>query len=412
MQKSKLIEIAVAILCAICLWMYVVTVITPEDDILITDIPVVFQGENELRSEHELIISKKSSSTVQVKFHGTRADLKKLDRSKNGISAVLDVSQFTGERDYSAGYDIVLPSALQDNAVQVVDRSPKTIQFTVEKLQNKQIPVKGVFDGTLAEGYVQGELVFDQDTVKVTGPADLVERVNYAQVIVGGDNVSQSFTRAVSITLISTDGETLRSNDLTISTQEIEVTIPVLMEKTLPVTVTPIYAAGATETNTQISIFPSELTVRGPQEALQDLSEISLGDFDLAMVTDDAPVPVEILLPESVEAVSDEELAEVTVAFTGLERLDLTVTKMRPVNLAEDLSAKIMDKSVMVVLRGPSEQLIDLDDSALTILVDLGEYTEAGSFTVPVTVETGSEFVGAIGQYTVTVELTKHATGE
>lgn len=412
MQKSKLIEIAVAILGAICLWMYVVTVITPDDHITIADIPIVFQGENELRSEYELIISNRSASTVSVKFHGARADLKLLDRSKAGISAVLDVSQFTSERDYSAGYDIVLPSALQDNAVQVVDRSPRTIQFTVEKLQSKQVPVRGVFDGTLAEGFVQGELTFDQDTVKVTGPADLVEQVSYAQVVVSGDRVSQSFTRAVSITLFGSEGESVRSNDLIISAQEIEVTVPVLMEKTLPVTVNPVYAAGAVEGNTQISISPSEITVQGPEMEMQNLEEVSLGDFDLSMVIGDEPVMVDILLPEGVTVASGEKQVSVQVEFTGLEHLDVSVSKLMPVNLAEDMSARIMDKAIKVTLRGLSEQLIELDDSTLVAVVDLGEYRESGSFTVPVKIETENENIGAVGEYSVTVELTKHSTGD
>lgn len=405
MQKSKLFEIAAAILCAICLWMYVVTVVTPDDDMTITDIPVVFQGESELRSEYELIISNRSASTVTVKFHGSRADLKQLVSNKSSITAVLDVSQFTSERDYSAGYDIVLQPSLQDSSVQVVDRSPRTIQFAVEKLAVKQVAVKGVFDGTLADGYVQGELTFDQDTVKVTGPSDLVEQVNYAQVVVGGDNVSQTFTRNVGITLIDKEGEPLRSNDLTISTQEIEVTLPVLMEKQIPVTVTPIYGAGAAEENTEIKIFPETITVRGAERDLKDMTELPLGELDLSMIRDGETVTMDITVPEGVTLVSDETQAEVTTTFTGLEILEIPVTELLTENTAGELSSRIVTESLRVTLRGPSEALIDLVDENVCAVADLSQYSEHGSFTVPVRIETGVETVGAVGEYTVTVEL-------
>lgn len=405
MRKSKLWEIAAAIACAIFLWMYVVTVVTPDDDVTVTNIPVVFQGESKLSSEHELIISKKSAATVTVKFHGSRVDLKRLSDDKSGVTAVVDVSQFTSEREYSVGYDIVLPSALQDNVVQIVDRSPRTIQFTVEKLANKQVPVKGLFDGTLAPGFVEGDLLFDQDTVKVTGPKELVDQVNYAQVVVGGSNVSETFTRPVSITLFDNENKELHSNDLMVSAQEIQVTLQVLMEKTVPVTASYVYGPGAMEEFVSVDIRPETLTLRGPAEALEDLTEVSLGEIVLANMQDDVTMPVDIVLPEDVTADSEETQAQVTATFDGLEILKLPVTKILPENLAEGMTAKNMTSELMVTLRGPSEELEAFEESALKAVADLSGYNQTGSFTVPVRIETGSETIGAVGEYTVTVEM-------
>lgn len=405
MRKSKLWEIAAAIACAIFLWMYVVTVVTPDDDVTVTNIPVVFQGESKLSSEHQLIISQKSVSTVTVKFHGSRVDLKRLSDGKSGVTAVVDVSQFTGEREYSVGYDIVLPSALQDNVVQIVDRSPRTIQFTVEKLSSKQVPVKGLFDGTLASGFVEGELLFDQDTVKVTGPKELVDQVNYAQVVLGGSNVSETFTRPVSIALFDNENKELHSNDLILSVREIQVTLQVLMEKTLPVTATYVYGPGAMEKYVSVAIKPDTLTLRGPAEELEDMTEVSLGEIVLANLEDGVTVPVDIVLPEGVTTDPEEVQAQVTATFDGLEILNLPVTKILPENLAEGMTAKNTTNTLMVTLRGPSEELEAFEDSMLKAVVDLSGYTQTGSFTVPVRIETGIETIGAVGEYTVTVEM-------
>lgn len=405
MKKSKAFEIAAAIVCAVCLWLYVVTVVTPDDNISISDIPVVFQGENELRNEYGLIISNKSASAVTVKFHGSRSDLKRLNANKSSISAVLDVTQFNKEREYSASYDIVLPSALQDKAVDVVDRTPRTVQFTVERLATKQIPVKGVFDGTLAEGYVLGELVFDQDIVKVTGPSALVDKVNYAQVVVGGENLTQSLTKTVGITIIGKEGEPLRSNDLTTSAQEIEVKIPVLLEKVLPLQVTPVYAAGATAENTTISILPEEIKLQGPSNIMEELQAFDLGELDLSKVHDGEEVVLPLQLPEGVTCVSGETDATVKAVFTGIEMMDVTITQMQTINAEQGVTTSVLDPAVTVYLRGPSEELIELDESKLLAVVDLAGYSESGSFTVPVTIQTGSETVGAVGAYTVTVKI-------
>lgn len=405
MKKSKAIEIAAAILCAVCLWLYVVTVVTPNDDITISGIPVVFQGENELRNSHELIVSNKSVSVVEVKFHGSRADLKQLNANKNSITAVLDVAMFTSEREYSAGYEIVLPSALQDKELQVVDRSPRTVQFSVEKLAHRQVEVRGVFDGSLLPGFVQGDLVFDQDMVKVTGPSALVDQVSYAQVVVGGNDISQTFTADVSITLVGQNNETLHSNDLVTGTQVIRVTVPVFMEKELPLSVVPIYRGGSTAENTTVKIQPETLKVRGPESVLQPMTEISLGELDLALVSGGETVELPLVLPEGVTAAEEIASVSVTAEFVGIETLPVTVSNLLLENIPEGMTAELQETSLDVTLRGPSEDLMEVDDETLSATADLAEYSEAGSFTVPVQVHVPGETIGAVGEYTVTVVL-------
>ena len=45
MKRSKLITMAISLLAAICLWAYVVTVVNPDGDTIISGIPVTFSGQ-------------------------------------------------------------------------------------------------------------------------------------------------------------------------------------------------------------------------------------------------------------------------------------------------------------------------------------------------------------------------------
>lgn len=405
MQRSKFIEIVIAILCAVALWMIVVTEVSPEDDIVLNNIPVVFAGENELRSEYNLIVSKKDNSVVSVKFHGARADLKRLDKERNNLTAVVDVSTFTSEREYSGSFDVVGSSLIQGGAVRVVERKPSTVRFSVEKMASKMVRVKGNFNGTEKEGYEAGELYFNQDTIKVTGPKELVDKVSYAQVSVSDTNVSETIVRMEAVTLYSGDNEEIRSNDLVLSAPEIEVTLQVFMKKTVPVTATYLYGPGAMEGTVSVTIMPETLTVLGTEEALEELTEVSLGEIVLANLHDGVAVLMDYILPEGILAAEEQTQAEVTATFDGLEILELPVTKILPENLAEGMTAKNMTSSLAVTLRGPSEDLEAFDESALVAVADLSEYSQSGSFTVPVRIETGSETIGAVGEYTVTVEM-------
>jgi len=404
MKKRKVLEAAVSLLVAICLWMYVVTVVTPDDDIIIEDIPITFVGESNLRTENNLILTNRSARTVTVKFHGSRVLLKELKEERDSIRAVLDVSSFTSERDYSFGYEVVLPASLQGD-VQTVECSPKTVQFTVEQLASRQLPVKGVFDGTLAPNYEAGELTYEQTMVRVSGPVDVVERANYAQVILGGSQISRTTTRDVPVKIIDMDGQELVSEDLTQSVTQLQVTMPVYLRKELNITVDPLYGGAATAQNTRIEITPSTVSVLGEPDILRDMKEISLGSLDLSSILDETPILMTIPVPKGILLPAATTTASVTVTFDGLEILGVPVYNLDVLNLREDMEYRYPDDMLFVTLRGPSEALVELDVSQITVQVDLENYNDAGSFTIPATVITGDDSVAAVGQYTVTLEL-------
>lgn len=409
MQKSKLLDLVIAVLCALALWLYVVTVVTPEDDLTIGNIPVTFVGESELRSERELIISNRSVSDVAVRFHGSRAVLKRLDNERSGITASVDVSAYTVERDYSVSYTVNLPTSLQDNSITVTDRSPRTIQFTVEKLAKKPVPVKGVFDGQVAEGYQAGEITFDQDVVTIIGPSALVEQVDYAQIVVGGENVSQSIDDRVKFTLVDAAGTPIRSEDLSSDTEDIGVRVPILLERSVPLTVTVLPGGGAAEEDVAIRIQPDTVTARGERAAWLGVESLSLGEIDLAEIARSTTLTLPIQLPEglTVDGIGE---ASVSVTFRNLITKEIPLAQVRIEGVADGVEAKITDLPVTITLRGHAEDLSAVDPETLEGVIDLTEYPDSGSFTVPIALDTEALNVGMLGEPTVTVEITDRSS--
>ena len=112
MKKSKLITMAISLLAAICLWIYVVTVVNPEGTTTISNIPVTFSGAEVLREDQGLVLSGDYQDMVTVSFTGKNSDMKKLEQNKEEISAVVDVSKIRSTRDYTLSYDLLLPDAV------------------------------------------------------------------------------------------------------------------------------------------------------------------------------------------------------------------------------------------------------------------------------------------------------------
>ena len=92
-MKSKLFSLIVSVLAAMCLWVYVMTVVNPDVDLVIGNIPVTFSGAEVLQEDHGLVITGDYQEFVSVHFYGKNADLKTLDQHKDEIKAVVDVSK-------------------------------------------------------------------------------------------------------------------------------------------------------------------------------------------------------------------------------------------------------------------------------------------------------------------------------
>ncbi|MBR2977189.1 MAG: hypothetical protein IKC50_02805, partial [Oscillospiraceae bacterium] len=227
MKNRKLFDVAVSLLLAFLLWNFVSSDEDTKYDYTIDNVPIVCSNEQELQSEYGLMISERTATSVSVTYNVSRADIKHLRRYKDGIKAVVDTSTFTSERDYSPGYKIQLPPALQDRSLQIVKRTPSTVRFTVEKIASKTVPVKGVFDGTFASGFDGEDPVLSQDSVTITGPAPAVERVQHALAILYGDKISESFSESVALMPVDESGAEVKASSMTLSEKEVTVTLTV-----------------------------------------------------------------------------------------------------------------------------------------------------------------------------------------
>ena len=412
MKGGKLLQAIAALLCAVCLWIYVVTVVAPEDDMTISGIPITFVGESELRSNYELILSNPTPSTVSVKFHGSRSDLKQLVNNRSGITAAVDVTKCTTARDYAVSYEISLPSAIQDKAISISDRSPKTVRFTVKKLTTESVMVRGVFSGSPAEGYVVGEMTFDQDSVLVTGPEETVEQIDYAQVVLYGSNVKNSVSARTPFTLIGKDGSVLRSEELTIDTDTIGATVPVYLTKEVPLRLNVIPGSGATEKNAELTISPKTVTVYGSEAALRSLNEIVIGEIDLGSVLTDRILTFEVRVPAGVHMMTEHKNVAVSVKIVGITSETYRAEAFTAEGLAADLAAEIKARSISVVLRGQTEKLSSFSAQDLTLQLDLSEHTQPGTYELPVTVLGAPDGVAVMGKYSVSVVLMPYSEPE
>lgn len=409
-MKSKLLSFAIALLASFCLWIYVVSVVNKETTDTIMDIPITFSGQEALQEDLNLVITRGSDATVDLKVTCSRETRNKL--SAETVTLTIDVSRIKKAGDYNMTYNIGYPNGVLNSEV-TAKGTPSSISFTVEQFITKTVPVKGVLNGKVADGFLAGTMDYNYDEIQIEGPEDLVNQVSYAQVIVEQDNLSESVTVSCPFTLIDENGEAVESENITATVNgepvtSIEVTQPVWKQKEIPLVLEFVDGGGAVADDVSWSVFPSTITVAGDPEILDQTNKLVLKKYELSKVEDTLVETLPVVLPDSLMNVDGIETAEIELSFVGLDTKTIRITNFEVINAPEGYLADVKTQQLQVTIRGPVDEISGITADDIHAIADLTEsqLTE-GSRTVPVTFQIdGVEQTAALGDgYEIVVAL-------
>ena len=378
-MKSKLFSLIVSVLAAMCLWVYVMTVVNPDVDLTIG-------------KDHGLVITGDYQEFVSVHFYGKNADLKTLDQHKDELKAVIDVSKVRSTKDYTMSYDITLPSAVSASSITKMDKSPANITFTVERQIRKSVEVRGDFSSVkIAEGYMLDSTSFDFDSITI-------ER----------SNVDKTITESVPVVLLDKDGAQVDPTQLTLSADAIEVTMKIVKYKVVPIEVQFTEGGGAKLSDLDWDYEPKAVTLSGDSTVLDGLNSIQLEPIDLSTLpSNDETVERAILIPNEAKNVSGEETVSVRITIKGKQIKTLRTTNIVFVGVDEEkFKATSLSQQVQVTIRADAADASRISANSIRIVADMSGYTQEGTYQVPVTVYVdGFDSAGAIGQYSIAATL-------
>lgn len=405
-KGSKVLYIVLSILLACALWLYVRTADNPDTKVTISGIPVTFLSEDVLNA-NDLMVTEKVNESVNLRVQGKLSVVSALRRDNITIS--VDLSRVTGPGEYNLAYDITWPSNVSASSVSVLDRTPFYVSVKVGRQVTHQKEIKGVFTGTLAEGYEAGEFSFQPGVIEVSGLEADVAKVAYALVELNRENLDETVQEEMTYTLIGQDGEPVDAGLVISSPETVLVNYPVTMWKEVPLTVDFIAGGGATAESVKdhFTITPSSVILSGSEDALAAYNTINLGAIDLSKVIGTGEVTFTIPISPDVVNVSGVQEARVVVTVTGLETRTFTTENFEIINVPEGVTAQVVNEALSVQVRGTPEALDMVLPQYLRVVVDLKDRTlPAGRNLVTAKVILdGVSGAGVIGENTVSIEL-------
>lgn len=399
--NSKIFWAILSLLASFLLWAYMTS--TEEIPIDRTfKVPVVFQGAEELRSSRGLIVTGADVDTVTIQVRGSRGNIGYLHGSD--LMAEVDVSGILQAREMEANYTIVWPSSVDQSDVSIIGKSPETIQFSVVQESAKTVEVKGVFSGSLAEGYTADPIVVEPSTITLYGPESELQNVSNACVYINRDNVDTTLGPIKSTyVLLDANGNEVPIQEITSDRSTVTVTLPVLMKKELPLTVNLREGAGATVDNCVVTVEPKSIEVAGDKMILESMNQIAIGTVDLTDFASSYENTFTIPLNNALRNLTGTTEATVKITVRGLETKKITTSNISVTGGKAELTTTQLE----VTIRAPADVIEQITADNVRIVADLSDYeATTGVVAIPAEIYVdGYENAGAVGEYSVSVNL-------
>lgn len=408
LYNSKIFWLIISLLASFAIWIYVTSGESTEIRQVFRNVRVELIGEDSLRRSREYVITDIDTNTVTVEVLGPRRIIGVMDSTD--LVAQVDVSRLTQTGEMSMKYEIVYPSGTDTRNITEVTMRPESINFIVSKIASTSIPVRGGYEGELSEGFMAETPVFEPATITITGPEVYIKDVSYAWVTFGKDVTANStYSVETGFTLMNEDGQAVSTENLTVSTDTVTASLPILESKEITLGIDVIEGAGATQANTKISIEPASITLAGDSAILGGLNRIILDTVDL---TDFAVSKTEVYtipINNDLTNVTGTKEATVTIEIVGLETKTYDVKNISYINAAEGSDVDILSESIEVTLRGTAEALEQVKGESIRAVADLSDFKDStGAYMPAVKIYVdGVTDVGAIGENTISVEIRK-----
>lgn len=421
-EKDVVIKIG-SLIAAILIWFIISVTATPVIDIVLYKVPVTVSLEGTYAEDHGYQAMSISEESVTVYIKGERGKIGNL--KSDDLVAVASADNVMYAAEYSLPLEI---ESLTGKEFEVTKIEPANVRVDFDRIITKEVGVKPRLSGIKAfEGYIMGDeedIVIVPDTVNVTGPAEIVDSITEAAVVIDENKTltettdfkTGSLSFYNDLTVIADENESL-----SVDKSEFTVHVPVYERHTIALDFKITNAPEGFDIDSfkqMLNMSVTELEVAVLSENFVDRDSLDIGTIDMreADIGTEFNFPTSDFLPEGYEDLNNVRFVTVSVPSTGLIRrpIHITNSSIQLVNTPAQYDFNIITSGVTPIFIGPEdsmEQLTYIDVIAKVDMISLN--IEEGSQKPPVTFQIPSYndiwCIGADGVLSprVTIEVTR-----
>lgn len=380
-----------AFLIAVFLWLIVVNIDDPVDDKTFSNIPVQVTHEEVITDNNNTYQIVDNTQEVNVTVTAQRSVLDKI--KAEDIQATADMKELTLRTQVPIEITIKGYAGKYEKAT----ANPRNLQIQIDEEAKNNFPITPTITGTVRGGYEVGALKAVPEKVTLRGPKRIINSI--AKVTAEADVSGLSEDETVEAKLVLYDAnnnvidQTLLANNL--GKEGVSVEVELLQVKSVPIEVdTSDVSAAEGYKLGKITVEPQEVEITGDKTTLAGVSKISIPasalQLDNLTQKTDKTIDISSYIPSGVsltEQNANKVVVSIPVQQPGAKTFEVSTNSIVVNNIAEGLSISYGSTvDLEIQIKGPGDAL-NLFSPAKKVSIDLKKYTNAGTYTVPVSVE-------------------------
>lgn len=380
-----------AFLFAFLLWLIVVNIDDPVVSKTFSGIPVTVEHSEILTEQQKTYQIVDDTQNVSVTVSAKRRTLNKI--KSDDIIVTADIKEMYLDSQIPLKVIINGYEGSYDNAV----TSPRNLQIQIEENVSKTSYITPMATGQVRDGYILGNLQTDPETVTINGPESLVSKISKVVARVDVSGLSEDAVLESELVLYDEDNNIIDQSRLANNLGNFGVNVSVLLyrTRTVPVNVdTSEVQVKAGYSISSIKLTPDEIEIAGPEDVLNAVDSIEIPAEELSgeEITSRTEYNIDLTqyLPDDIQlADSMANTVIVTIALQrdGTRNYELPIGSITVKNLDDSLRMSYSKTDNLEVhVKGETDQLDELNIERIAS-IDLKDYTEAGTYTIPVQIE-------------------------
>jgi YbbR domain-containing protein len=315
--------------------------------------------------ENSILVSPEKQ-TVQLRIEGPQSAV-------NQVS-IADFNAFVDLTQAPFGEAVAVPIDVSaTNPDLEISPIPSEVDVLLEEQVSRDIPVELDIRGEVARGHAQGNPLVEPSVITVSGPASQVEELDFALATVFLNDVVETTVGEHRPIFYNEQGRVATTNNLNLSTEDVQVTIPVVesagfADKLITVDWVGYPAPGYRLLS--VSVDPPSVLVKGLPASVNALTRLQTEPIDITGLTDTFTQQATLDLPAGVSLDQVEEIF-VTIEIEPILSTDTREREVEILGLREGFEASLEPEQVRVVLFGPLPQLDTLVDDDVRVTIDI-----------------------------------------
>lgn len=292
-STQKIINIILAVIVSVGAWIFVVYNYYPMTDVRYSEVPLGFDGEEEL-ADRGLAVSDASVESISVTLNQKRIDVNKY--SASDISALLNVSNCV------AGDNKVSLNVTGPKETTVVSYDNEAIDVKVDRTDSTYMDIDVIYGEGAAEDAVPIASDLSRGEAMVTCAAGRLSDVKRVAAVLDPDEVGEN-TKSFTATLVALDKNGNIVPHTVIYPDEISLDASAGKRKTVALKVN-VKNKAAEDYERKFSA-PDKVTIKGAKDVMDKISSVDTEEIDISYTYENGELPIYCILPEGAYLADD-----------------------------------------------------------------------------------------------------------